>query len=342
MTILHNLPFLHSFLDIITEVSINILSYWGLTKRIEPDKNKTMNGQTVIVTGGNRGLGEGVVRDLVERGARVIIACRDIEKARQLVLDIETKDPQSASRIRIVKLDLASFESVKIFAKDILESEPNIDILINNAGIVDVNIIETVDKIERTLQVNYLSHVLLTFLLLDRIRESKYSKIIFIGSLAHHRRVDIDLVSVKESHMDRYTISKVALTMFARKLSGALNRNQSSEKTSRTTRVFVVDPGMSITEIMKESFESSFAKSWLVQQLFRKPIEGSNAIIFSIISNDDYNAEEFYWKDGVPKLPNKIVYDEKIVEKVLIQTDQLLNDQFDSENFVFDFLVTNT
>ena len=97
--------------------------------------------------------------------------------------------------IIIKNLDLSSFESVKKFTNEIIEEEERIDALINNAGIItkDKKLI-TKDGNEETIQVNYLSHVLLTLNLMDKmIQTSDDPRIIFVSSLAHHRATIQDI-----------------------------------------------------------------------------------------------------------------------------------------------------
>ena len=93
---------------------------------------RRLDGKTVIITGANTGIGKETTLDLAKRGARVIIACRDLKKAQEAAEEIIKKSGNG--NIVVEKLDLASLESVRSFAETINQREENIHILINNAG----------------------------------------------------------------------------------------------------------------------------------------------------------------------------------------------------------------
>lgn len=120
-------------------------------------------------------------------GANVIMACRNIEKATEARKDIinqASKEGQNGS-IRIEELDLNSLKSVKDCAFRILDQEKNINILINNAGVMMCPKGTTEDGFEIHMGTNHFGHAMLTLLLLPRIIKSAPSKIINISSVAH-------------------------------------------------------------------------------------------------------------------------------------------------------------
>ncbi|XP_055951032.1 retinol dehydrogenase 13-like isoform X3 [Argiope bruennichi] len=142
-----------------------------------------LNGKTVVITGGNTGIGKETALDLASRGAKVIIACRDVQKGYETVNDISEKVQKPD--VVVKRLDLASFASIKSFAQDVLENEPYIHILINNAGVAACPKSLTEDGYEMQFGVNHLGHFLLTHLLLDRIKASVPARIINVSSIAH-------------------------------------------------------------------------------------------------------------------------------------------------------------
>ena len=91
-------------------------------------------GKTVVVTGANTGIGKETALDLVKRGAKVILACRDEQRATDAAKDIIAETGSDKVLVRIV--DLSSFESVRAFARLINETEERLDILVNNAGFI--------------------------------------------------------------------------------------------------------------------------------------------------------------------------------------------------------------
>ena len=183
-------------------------------------------GKTVVVTGANTGIGKETALDLVKRGAKVILACRDEQRATDAAKDIIAETGSDKVLVRIV--DLSSFESVRAFAKLINETEERLDILVNNAGLGG-NYRLTEDGYESVFQVNYLSHFLLTLLLLDKMKKSAPSRIVNVSALAHefksaNLQLD-DFVLSKEKvsqGFERYAQSKLAQVVFTKELSRRL------------------------------------------------------------------------------------------------------------------------
>lgn len=94
--------------------------------------NTRLNGKTVVITGANTGIGKETAVDLARRNARVIMACRDEQRGREACNEV--KRLSGNENVQFSKLDLADLQSVRKFAAQVLEQEPRIDILINNAG----------------------------------------------------------------------------------------------------------------------------------------------------------------------------------------------------------------
>lgn len=182
-------------------------------------------GKTAIVTGSNTGIGKETALDFAKRGARVILACRDEEKATKAAKDIITETGSDKVVVRV--LDLSSFESVRAFAKVINETEGRLDILVNNAGLGRSYRL-TEDGYETVFQVNYLSHFLLSLLLMEKIKKSAPSRIVNVSSMAHDskhvtlRLDDFVLSKEKYSPFQRYGRSKLAQVVFTTELSQRL------------------------------------------------------------------------------------------------------------------------
>lgn len=120
-------------------------------------------------------------------GAKVIMACRSTEKAEIAKCDIEErcKALPEKGNILIEKCDLSSLKSVREFSKKILDTEPQINILVNNAGVMMCPKSFTEDGFEMQFGTNHLAHFLLTLLLLPRIRHSTPARIVTVSSRAH-------------------------------------------------------------------------------------------------------------------------------------------------------------
>jgi NAD(P)-dependent dehydrogenase (short-subunit alcohol dehydrogenase family) len=166
------------------------------------------HGRTVVVTGANSGLGEAVARELSAAGARVLMACRDIEKA-ELAAD------RMPGEVDVRQLDLADLGSVRAFAAGI---DGEIAVLVNNAGVMAVPEGRTADGFERQIGVNHLGHFALTGLLLDRITD----RVVTVSSAMHWTgRVRADDLNFEHRRYERWTAygqSKLANLLFAYEL----------------------------------------------------------------------------------------------------------------------------
>jgi NAD(P)-dependent dehydrogenase (short-subunit alcohol dehydrogenase family) len=130
-----------------------------------------MTGRTVIITGANSGIGRVAAQALAAAGARLVLAVRDLEKGR-------TAATEMVGETEVRELDLASLESVQAFAK---ACDGQIDVLINNAGIMVPPLTRTVDGFELQFGTNHLGHFALTNLLLEQIT----GRVVTVSSQGH-------------------------------------------------------------------------------------------------------------------------------------------------------------
>lgn len=116
--------------------------------------NARLDGKTVIITGANTGIGKETAIDLAKRGARIIMACRDMEKADAALKEV--KDASGNQDVVISKLDLADSKSIREFAEKINEEEKQVNILISNAGVMVCPYGKTADGFEMQIGVNHM------------------------------------------------------------------------------------------------------------------------------------------------------------------------------------------
>jgi len=184
-----------------------------------------LDGKTAIVTGSSSGIGIETARDLAKRGARVIMAVRNVEKAKPILEDI--KATTGSTNLQIMRLDLNSLKSVVEFAKEYKSKESRLDILVNNAGVMMQPRLMTEDGHEQLWQANYLGHFLLTVLLLDLIKQSAPSRIVNVSSNGHMfiKTIKFDDINGEKKFemMEMYGQSKLAQILFARKLGKLLS-----------------------------------------------------------------------------------------------------------------------
>ena len=142
-----------------------------------------LNGKTAIITGSNTGIGKETAKELAKRGARIIMACRNIKEGIKAADEI--KQTTENDNVVVKVLDLASFKSIRNFADNINSYEERIDILVNNAGVFLCPQSKTEDGFEMHFGVNYLGHFLLTLLLVKKIKKSSPARIINLTSNLH-------------------------------------------------------------------------------------------------------------------------------------------------------------
>jgi NAD(P)-dependent dehydrogenase (short-subunit alcohol dehydrogenase family) len=179
-------------------------------------------GRTVIVTGGNSGLGFQTSRELARHGAHVILTARDADKGAEAVEAIRTEQPDASVETRMV--DLADLDTVTAFAATV----DKVDILINNAGVMMPPHTLSAQGYELQLAVNHLGHFALTALLLDLLKDGTDPRVVTVSSYLHKRgRMYFhDLHGEhKYSPTAHYAQSKLANVVFGLELHRRLRTN---------------------------------------------------------------------------------------------------------------------
>lgn len=145
------------------------------------DNIESLKGKTVIVTGGNSGLGYESVKALAEKGANVILASRSLDKGEKAKHSIgEVK-----GRVDVMQLDIQDFSSIQAFVNNFKTKYERLDVLLNNAGIMMTPYNKTKEGFESQIGTNHLGHFKLTGLLLDLIKNTPNSRVVNVSSAAH-------------------------------------------------------------------------------------------------------------------------------------------------------------
>ena len=181
--------------------------------------------KTYVITGGSDGIGLECASQLAraEPGCRIVLVGRDARRTAAAVGRLRAESPSVASDSLLC--DFAEQAAVRRLAEDLLRTCPRIDVLVNNAGAVFARRTVTPDGIEATLAVNHLAGFLLTELLLDRLRESAPSRIVFTSSEGHYSgTMDLDDLGFEQGYsiMRAYCRSKLANVLTARRLAREL------------------------------------------------------------------------------------------------------------------------
>ncbi|XP_059390441.1 retinol dehydrogenase 12-like [Carassius carassius] len=281
-----------------------------------------LDDKTVIITGANTGIGKETVRDLAKRGARVIMACRDLEKAeearKELMEDSGNQD------IVANKLDLSDTKSIREFAELINKEEKQVNILINNAGIMMCPYSKTADGFEMQFGVNHLGHFLLTYLLLDLLKKSAPSRIINVASVAHTwGSIHLDDINSEKGYSPRraYGQSKLANILCTRSLA---KRLQGSGVT-----VYSLHPGVVQSELFRNLSKPVQIAVKVFSPFTKTTIQGAQTTIYCAVEPKLDNESGGYYSDCAPALCSREALDDEMAQKLWELSCQMLGITWD-------------
>jgi retinol dehydrogenase 13 len=183
----------------------------------------SMAGKLVLVTGANTGIGLETVVGLAERGAHVILACRDQAKAERAVESVRLRIERPVE-LSVLSLDLTDLRSVEECAEAFFSRFQRLDVLVNNAGVMRTPHWLTKQGFEIQLGVNHIGHFYLTNLLVPALEASGQARVVHVSSLAHERVKSLvldDLNWEKRPYQttQAYEQSKLANVLFSNELN---------------------------------------------------------------------------------------------------------------------------
>ncbi|XP_026880598.2 retinol dehydrogenase 13 isoform X2 [Electrophorus electricus] len=232
-------------------------------------------GKTVVITGANTGIGKETARELAQRGGRIIMGCRDMEKCEAAACEIRgsTLNPHVYAR----HINLSSVKSIRRFAEEINREEKSVDILINNAAVMKCPPGKTEDGFDMQFGVNYL----------DKLKDSAPSRVINLSSLVHI----VGEIDFEDLNWDRkkfntrkaYCQSKLAIVLFTRELARRL------EGTGVT--VNALHPGVVATDLgrhtgMHQSQFSSTVLSPIFYLFVKSPVLGAQPSVYLAVAEE--------------------------------------------------------
>ncbi|MBO9129509.1 SDR family oxidoreductase [Bacillus sp. 165] len=213
-----------------------------------------MKNKICLITGGNSGIGRATALELAKMGATVVILCRSREKGQEAVRDIIAQSGNHSVHLLIA--DLSSQQQVRQAADKFKEAFNKLDVLINNAAVFLPKRSETEDGIETTFATNYLSHFLLTHLLLDSLEASGEGRVINVASKHSGIKMNFDDLMTKNNYTFFKAVgpTKLALILFTKELAKKLE--------GRPITVNSLHPGIIKTNIMHEL-------PWILRTIFK-------------------------------------------------------------------------
>lgn len=274
-----------------------------------------MQGKVAIVTGSNTGIGKETARGLAQRGATVVLACRDVAKAGAARDDIARSTGRTD--VEVEALDLGSTASIRAFAARFKEKHARLDVLVNNAGVWATSRGTTSDGFESTFGVNHLGTFLLTQELLPLLKSSAPSRVVVLSSALHYRGKmawdDLQYERRKYSGTAAYNQSKLANVLFTIALARRL------EGTKVT--VNAVHPGVVATELAR-NFPSLLMK---IASLFMlTPERGAACSLHVATAPELSGVTGQYFEKSRIKAAAKAALDEAAQERLWELSERLL------------------
>jgi len=253
-----------------------------------------LDGKTVVITGCNTGIGKITALDLSNRGAKVVMLCRDTNKANIAAAEIRE---QTKGEVTVEKMDLSSLKSVGDCVDRLNKSLEKIDILINNAGVMMCPLTRTEEGFEMQIGTNHFGHFYLTNLLLPLIKKAAPgARIVNVSSLAHKKAKiyfdDINWEKTPYDSMKAYGQSKLANILFTRELAERLEGSG--------VTVHCLHPGVIATELGRhiKDYLGIFSVILLPMRPFIKtPESGAQTTIFCAVDESIREETGKYYAD---------------------------------------------
>jgi NAD(P)-dependent dehydrogenase (short-subunit alcohol dehydrogenase family) len=285
---------------------------------------KWTNNKTILITGATNGIGKAAAVKFAESAKSIAFTYRNEELAEDLKNEMQKINPNLS--INSFFCDFSVQDSIRECADKIKNDLKAIDLLINNAGVVNTEYSETIDGIENTFAVNHLGYFLFTNLLLDLVKKESESRIINVSSAAHHfvKGMQWDDINYKDDFkmgLKAYGQSKLGNILFTKQLAKKLQKDG--------VTVNAIHPGGVNTSLgnQNNSLLGRVLKI-ILKPFFRSPLKGANTIIY-LAEIDGLSITGSYWVDGRVAKTSHYSKNEAEAEKLWRLSEKLVNQKFD-------------
>jgi NAD(P)-dependent dehydrogenase (short-subunit alcohol dehydrogenase family) len=280
-----------------------------------------MDGRTVLITGGNTGLGLETAVALAREGAEVMFTSRDAQKGETARDEIRRRSGSDA--VAVTELDLARLESVRQFAARFAAGHDHLDVLVNNAGLMLGSRRETVDGFEMTFQVNHLGPFLLTNSLRDLLVAGDDARVVNLASAAHSSaRKGLDFDDLQATRRYRgfsvYSRSKLANILFTRELARRWN------DTGVTANA--VHPGFVASRFGRDGDNSRLTDFVfpILRPFAHTPEDGAQTQIYMASAAELAGITGGYWAKSAPATPSAAAQDDAAAARLWEVSEQLV------------------
>lgn len=277
-------------------------------------------GKTVIVTGANAGIGYETAKDLAERGARVILACRS--ETRGLAARDQITAATGNTDVHYQNLDLASLKSVRSFADNILKSERRLDVLVNNAGCYASNFEKTEDGLLVDMQSNHFGPFLLTNLLLPLLKSSAPSRIVNVSSVAHMGAV-IDFDNLNAEKETKETYSKITVYCNTKMCNILMTVELERQLKGTGVTANALHPGGIATGISAHDRLMQYVLFFL-KPYCKTPWEGAQTTIHLAVAPELSDISGRYFRDCREVKPSKQAQDAELARRLWEESERLV------------------
>ncbi|MEO9257917.1 MAG: SDR family NAD(P)-dependent oxidoreductase [Crocinitomicaceae bacterium] len=284
------------------------------------------NHKIIFMTGATSGFGKISALKAAKNGSTLLVLARNKEKGQALCTEFKNLYPNSSGKIEIIEGDLSSFDSVHSACKEVILKYTVIDMIVNNAGIMNFESKKTINNIEETLQVNLLTPVLICHLLFENLKKSNDPKIIFTSSGLHQGEIHFDNLEFKNSFSSFkvYRQSKLGVILICRLLSKYLEKDK--------VGIYSQHPGMVRTNLGQRA-------GWFSKMIFylmgKSPKKGSQNLSFLIETPNSALKSGEYYADKKITTTTKESYDMEVAKNLLQTIYSYIKPYIKSESVIF-------
>lgn len=256
--------------------------------------------KSVLITGSTDGIGREAAKQLSQKGFKVLLHGRNAEKLKILKQEIPGSETYVA--------DFSDMTEVGLMARAINNKHKTLDVLINNAGVYMNEQVETLDGFEKTMAVNYFSHVLLTHHLLPALINAQSARIVHVSSVAHRgAQLDINNLNLQGNWNSflAYANSKQANILFSNYLARTLPGHVTSN---------AVHPGVINTKLLRDG--------WGV--FGRRVRVGASSLVYLATQQKLNDVSGKYFDKKNTKKPSLVAQDAELAKRLFTKTKELL------------------
>ena len=272
---------------------------------------------TFVITGATSGVGEAIAAQLSERGARVLMGARTVDRGEAAAQRIRSRVPRA--NLEVVAADLSLMQDVRSLAYQIMDSTPHLDGLILNAAEARSGLVLTAEGIETNFATNHLAGFLLTHLLLPLLRSSAPARVIVISSSVHSQVRMVDLNSVVTGAPltpDSYKTSKLLNILFVHELARRL------EGTGITANA--ADPGFVRTNLGRHAAGGRRMILTLTRPIQTSPDQAATTPIYLATSSEVIGVTGAYYSDGQQREVSDLAKNPKLARRLWAVSAQAL------------------